>query len=537
MSASPSPRTGDDKPQCRKWARKNRGRCQTCAIRHVRCDGTKPTCDRCAESRRLCEWSSRALPHTEKPLKVVLENLKYAPVLQRQPSPVSVSTDSRALAYFQETVCPSLGGAFHTAAFSRVVCQLCQNVPAVSKAVNAISALWEVPPDSRSSFSGDHKGQMVRVLQKQGEALTEARSWLQKGRSSGSVELLICSLLFICFDSILQNFESALSQMATGLYMFLTWQSSTNTKSLQSGTSGEVIVQLKRSYSRLLVQAVMFFDEHMISEHLWDERLSPPITPVPDSFSSIEEARDCLHMLVCTMTHQSMSTYFAGSQSKPHTSGQKDSWHFETWAVSPCIRPVFTFSDDKLIQYNHAFAKLRKKAVLSNIKQRRAFASLEMLRLAVQIIHGAGQQRSEMAFDLYLSHFTQIVELADPTLISPGPEHGLCMDIEYLPSLYLAARSCRDPVLRRKAIALLRVSDKQEGVWNGGMLAGLTEYMMNLEETNLTEVRSSGDVPVTSRLKIQKAVINSASRTIEANFARSQSLSGHQEVVECSISF
>ena len=537
MSPSPSPGTGNDRPRCRKWANKNRGRCRTCSIRHVRCDGTKPTCGGCARSRRLCEWSESAVPHTEGLLKIVLENLKYAPVLQRQPSPVSDRTDCRALAYFQETVCPSLGGAFDLAAFTRIVCQLSQSVPAVSKAVNAISALWEVPPQNRPSFCGDRKWQMIKVLQKQAEALMEAKLLLQKARSSGTVELLICSLLFICFDSIQQNFESALSQMATGLYMFLTWQSSTSTKSLQSGVSGEVIVQLKRSYSRLLVQAVMFFDEHMISEHVFDERLSPPIPLVPGSFSSMEEARDCLHMLVCAMTHQSMSTYFAGSQSKPHTSGQKNSWHFERWAVSPCIRPIFTFNSDTLTQYNLAFAKFRRNAVHSDEKQRRAFASVEIMRLAVHIIHGAGQRRSEMAFDLYLSHFRQMIELAKSTLIGRGLEYGPCMDIECLPSLYLAARSCRDPILRREAIVLLRVSEKQEGVWDGRMLARLTEYMMNLEEIDLTEVRSSGDVPVTSRLKIQKAVINSASRTIEASFARGQSLTAHQEVIECSIDF
>ena len=537
MSATSSPRTGDDKPRGRKWANKNRGRCRTCSNRHVRCDGVKPTCGGCARSRRLCGWLEDAVPQSGEPLRIVLENRKYSRVFQRQPSPVSDSTDCRALAYFGGTVCPSLGGTFDSAAFSRVVCQLSQSVPAVSKAVNAISALWEVPPDSRASCSGDHRWQMIKVLGKQAEALKEANSLLRKEQSSGSAELLICSLLFICFDSIQQNFESALRQIATGLYMFLTWQNSTTTKSLQCGTSGEVIEQLKRSYSRLLVQAFMFFDEHMISEHVFDERLSPSIPPVPDSFSSIEEARDCLHMLVCTMTHQSLSMYFAGSQSKPHTSGQKNSWHFERWAASPCIRPIFTFSDDILIQYDLAFARLRKKGTLVDERQRRALASLELMRLAVQIVHGAGQQRSEMVFDLYLSQFKQIVDLASSSLVGPGLEHSPCMDIECLPSLYLAARSCRDPILRRRAIVLLRDSGKQEGVWDGKMLASLTEYMMKLEETNLTNVRSSGDVPSTSRLKIQKAVINSASRTIEASFARGQSLPGHQEVLECSIDF
>ena len=537
MSANSSPRTGDDKARCRKWANKNRGRCRTCSTRHVRCNGTRPTCGGCARSRRLCEWSGDAVPQTGGSLKIVLETRRYPPVFQHQPSPVSDSTDCRALAYFREIVCLRLGGAFDTAAFSRVLCQVSQSVPAVYKAINALSAVWEVSRSSRSSVSGDHRRQMFKVLEKQDEALEEANSLRKKKQLSSSRELLICSLLFICFDSIQLNFESALRQMATSLYMFLTWQNSTKTRSLQCGHSGEVIVQLKRSYSRLLVQAVMFFDEHMISEHLFDERLSPPIPPVPDSFSSIGEARDCLHMLVCTMTHQSMSTYFAGSQSKPHTSGQKNSWHFERWAVNPCIRPVFTFNDDILIQYNLAFAKLRKNAVHLDKKQRRAFASLEIMRLGVQIIHGAGQQRSEMAFDLYLSHFKQIVKLANMTLIGRDLEHSRCMDIERLPPLYLAARSCRDPILRREAIVLLRVSDKQEGVWDGRMLASLTEYMMNLEEIDLTEVRSSGDVPVTSRLKIQKAVINSASRTIEASFARGQSLSGGQEVIECSIDF
>jgi hypothetical protein len=52
----------------------------------------------------------------------------------------------------------------------------------------------------------------------------------------------------------------------------------------------------------------------------------------------------------------------------------------------------------------------------------------------------------------------------------------------YVIPLYTVASQCQDTTLRRRAIALLRSTSRQEGVWNSILVANACERMMQIEE-------------------------------------------------------
>ena len=68
--------------------------------------------------------------------------------------------------------------------------------------------------------------------------------------------------------------------------------------------------------------------------------------------------------------------------------------------------------------------------------------------------------------------------------------------------LYTMAVWCRDPRIRRKAIWVLRSTNRQEGFWNGKMAADFAEKHVVLPEEHGRNVRSCSDVPAEARLEV-----------------------------------
>lgn len=117
---------------------------------------------------------------------------------------------------------------------------------------------------------------------------------------------------------------------------------------------------------------------------------------------------------------------------------------------------------------------------------------LKICHATVRLIILAGITHSdynEVSWDNYLAHFERIIALSalfiqaevykNPLLPSEvsldGP--GIIM------SLWLVAFRCRHPLLRRRALGLLRVSRRQEGMWMSTSAAVVAQRLIEIEET------------------------------------------------------
>ena len=74
------------------------------------------------------------------------------------------------------------------------------------------------------------------------------------------------------------------------------------------------------------------------------------------------------------------------------------------------------------------------------------------------------------------------------------------MDQNIVFPLFNIAYRCRDPIIRRRAIALLYSSPRQEGLWHSIITARVAEKIMMMEEAGLGEVTCSADVPDENRI-------------------------------------
>jgi hypothetical protein len=68
---------------------------------------------------------------------------------------------------------------------------------------------------------------------------------------------------------------------------------------------------------------------------------------------------------------------------------------------------------------------------------------------------------------------------------SAGQNTSFCLDMGVIIPLSTVINHCRDAVIRRKAITLLRSISRQEGIWNSLLIAKSAERIIEIEESEL----------------------------------------------------
>jgi hypothetical protein len=76
-------------------------------------------------------------------------------------------------------------------------------------------------------------------------------------------------------------------------------------------------------------------------------------------------------------------------------------------------------------------------------------------------------------------------------------QNVFCFAAGIVSSLRLVCKLCRQPKVRRDAIALMRRLSATEGLFNASMLADISEWVMNIEEEGMDE---NGWIPASERV-------------------------------------
>lgn len=105
-------------------------------------------------------------------------------------------------------------------------------------------------------------------------------------------------------------------------------------------------------------------------------------------------------------------------------------------------------------------------------------------------------------WDKVISQMKEILVLGEKIILSTAPSNGhgaqitsFCLDMGIIIPLYTVASQCQDPTIRRKAIALLRSTSRQEGLWNSLLVAKAAERIMEIEESMLEKTHACTNYP------------------------------------------
>lgn len=248
------------------------------------------------------------------------------------------------------------------------------------------------------------------------------------------------------------------------------------------------------------------------------------IPTVPSAFSSLDHARHTMELLARSVSTASLE---ATCSNIPETC--LNPTHDSIRVCSLLTRDQYMAAElhqhgawsvyaERLEEWSLAFTKLKHR-MRDNIGpgQYRAIALLEVekryFRSSLNHWSGAlGTDRSprphcdpmrwDTQTDLYadIIHYAHLAVTGRESREQVKASPVFTFDYGLIPAVFSVIARCRDPGIRRKAVALLRDAPRQEGVWKSSLVAQVASTLIALEEDGLGEVKAASDVPASARI-------------------------------------
>ncbi|KAM0243139.1 hypothetical protein ACHAP5_006858 [Fusarium lateritium] len=436
---------------------------------------------------------------------------------------------------FRSHTANELSGFFNNVFWTHHVLQECHSEDAIRCAVIALGALYqtleqtavlnsnrgsEMGPDARVEVVRSHWQVAIKRYSDACNALVKLNTQHQRSHRIS----IMANVLLGCFDSFIGDHRQALHQIQTGLGLLDIFRTQ-HKQRLLPASEDPLEEELITIFIRLAIQAksydMAFHFPQPFSIRLSSQSQTRPPGPsgtttplqeepffIPDTFTSVVEARVSFDTLsVRTMRY--IEELFAMRADPRATLPQ--SWleyaaehknYFDVWSKA--------FDDLFLTRHNHTVS-LQEKA---------GIAALKMLATNARILFLMMFSEKESDFDNFLPQFQIIVDLGVEIVSDeerraaardcPNPEHcqhrqreswhqqdffpsmgfsaphikpRFAADLGVVAPLFVVATKCRDPNTRRRAIQLLRSSARREGMWDSEMVANISAWVMNLEES------------------------------------------------------
>jgi hypothetical protein len=220
---------------------------------------------------------------------------------------------------------------------------------------------------------------------------------------------------------------------------------------------------------------------------------------IPDSFMTIKEARDCLKSLLTW-------TCYIANYTGPHVQlpGDVDK-QSEKW-----LKALTAFiSNSNTGPYSlNSVTFLKATHIMSFI-----------------FIRTMGIQ-CETEFDDYVEEFADIVGMYRRIIKNEKPDYrdesSIGFDSRMVDTLLTVALRCRDPRIRREAIALLTEGRRDEGSRTAGVRAVIARSVMEIEELGtVSGTLSCRDIPESKRIRLHTISFFSKMRKVRLQYLRS----------------
>ncbi|KAF2269456.1 hypothetical protein CC78DRAFT_453520 [Lojkania enalia] len=474
----------------RKRAKHTRSRlgCRVCRIRRIRCDLNMPTCLKCSTTGRRCEWYS------------LRDDLATPSIPSQEVSRTFSPGDlweHRALQYFQSETMLQFAGHFEGDFWCQLVLQASTREPCVRHVIVALSSLHEAYRNTALLTTGFFAYNHLQLQADYYYAGTISRlnEHIRTQGWKGLDIILLCCALCVGFEWLRGCYTAAEAHLRNGLKLLGQWA---DTRSSVSGgisytsPAGHLIrSQIAPILVRLALQA-----------------RTNVTTPLPcasalvgdnptKTFSSLKAASNELDVLLSNVFLRSDT--FSPGEPKPPLKKMRQ----------------MEFSDRLAKWYrDHAYYLYEpiseRAAALPNL-----ILTSSYITLTIMVNTNACDQ---MQFDQFLPQFHTIVELAEK--ICTSDSNRFSIDIEIVPVLYYVAYRCRDPEIRRKAVALLNLGPRREGLWDGLSTSRLAQEIVNIEEESSEFVREARDVCAGARVRRLRTQTCLNQRRIALSFMR-----------------
>jgi len=479
-------------------------------IRRVKCDEAKPACNKCTSTGRKCDGYS-SLPFSRRDLHAASKafsehsssgddlGLNYTAPLARIVTDPAFSDilEKRYFQFFRQKTVASTNSLMACRFWDRIVLQICHVEPAVKHAILALSSLHQLS-DARSNAELAQKHQDYADYHHH-KALVAAQKLLSSSTAEDIDRVLIACVVFICYDNVRGNYRTAAIHTHSGRSILA--QHRTRLKRLARRND---LAEIEQLFGRLDISAITFSEQGSKYAYRIDDFFSSSPKLVPDDFTTIDEARAPL------VDHVRWTLLLGGEL---HEAERADNVDYLV-ALDQQRVMVITHLQQWLEHFESIVAKepYASRSLISTLRLWHASAQLQLATI---------YEDSEMRFDAFHDIFACIVEYAEAILALLAKQeerYTFSFDLGISIPLFMVAQRCRDPHLRRRAIALMRTESRQEGAWESVGAADVVERWMLAEEAGLLSVQCAADVPEGNRMETMEVAVNTDKGTARVVF-------------------
>lgn len=471
------------------------------AGRRVRCDETRPQCTQCTSRSRECRYEAQ-LPSNQ---VLRIEIYTSASIFESQ-------HEHRAFSYFQQRTSEHLAGLVESDFWSRTLLQAARTDPSARHALIALAAVHE-------DYEGQTQGAIVRTnqfaLQQYNRAI---RSHVRRCESTQAMSpndlksYLVSCVVFICIEMLQGHAVSATSLIKQAVSLFYSLPVA-SIGACWSDWPRESVEVFEAILSRFQFMSVGLFGRLTSIPRVPPLFKASILQPMPDRFSSVRQAKEYLDFYLAM--HE--------LSRRPTSRGYID----DPMERDSQSRAAVAIYHDLVSRWSSAYQALKLQLgdeIASNPRTYCTFTVLDIRRILMTSMTDLSQWQNRNGpladiLDLTESILNQLN--ASKPFANSKQQRLFTLELGTISPLFMIARACRDPVLRRRAIHLLRKVPVREGLWDSLTAADITERIMKLEEKAAGgPVRAAGDVPEWARIPDPETVVGPGLRKMVMRYSR-----------------
>ena len=387
-----------------------------------------------------------------------------------------------------------ISGCFEVDFWDRLVPQVGHAEPTVHHALLALSSLYEsYASQGRALPESPEKKLALRHYTK---AVGLLANDLASNLPSPQVILVSC-LIFVWFEFIRNNPDTALNHLQAGIRILSDME--------HSGQAPDIDSSLPRFFTRLKVQA----RQHGSPTSDFNSNISgkqpATLNVMPSTFRGLADARSCLDTILDSLSTFSRQLYHATLS--PCEIYQQAAAP-ERLSLEATRRSLL----EKLQEWHFTFQNTPFD-FFSSTKNPMTTAGILLLQLHHVVACKVAQTAfwsSEMAYDELMADYQRIISLAEELIRETGSmwigNPIIYFDIGVIEPLFFVSIKCRHPIIRRKAISLLKQAPDREGMWVRETCVQFAEMKMRMEEDgHETLLEGGGTLPASARIFHEQA--------------------------------
>lgn len=280
---------------------------------------------------------------------------------------------------------------------------------------------------------------------------------------------LMSCVLFVCFDSLTGQFDSAITHLHSGFEI------------LQNCPALDALFY--RIFVRLGLQAMFFVDTRTLNTnrrgervHMW--KMCSEDQTVPAEFTSLKQARNTLIDIFDGGMH-----YFYGN---PEPADPDPKEEIQTWRDMERL-PGPNRGQAEQVMKLQSWAKafdifLKHESVSLTSRDLRGATLLKIHHyVAMNLLHA---KLAWMTSVVFIDNYRRIVSLCQSLVKAElsGYRVDFSSDLGIVPVLYYVSLNCRVVEIRLQALEMLEATPRREGMWDSRVASLIIRRAMALEE-------------------------------------------------------